>query len=107
MLIKIGTFPAICYSFILCSDKQFAVEYAFLVSYPTNFCKNFLIPQHIFKKWFHTRTKSLPPQSVTFLMTAPLALVRLSGWEEIKMKCSEGVNEMSGLAAGGGGGGVG
>ena len=62
MLIKIGTFPAICYSSILCSDKQFAVEYAFLVSYPNNFYKNFFIPQ----------TKSLPPQSVTFLMTAPL-----------------------------------
>ena len=27
----------------------------------------------------------------------------LSGWEEI-MKCSEGVNEMSGLGGGGGGG---
>ena len=72
MLIEVGTFPAICYSFILCSDKQFAVEYAFLVSYPNNFYKSFFIPQHIFKKWFHTPTKSLPPQSVTFLMTAPL-----------------------------------
>ena len=32
-----------------------------------------------------------------------LALVRLSGWEEIKMKCSEEVNEMSGLGEAEGG----
>ena len=31
-----------------------------------------------------------------------LALVRLFGWEEIKMKCSKGINEMSGLRGGGG-----
>ena len=31
-----------------------------------------------------------------------LALARLSGWEEIKMKCSEGVNKMSRLGGGGG-----
>ena len=74
MLIKIGIFPAICYSFILRSDKQFAIEYAFLVSNPNNFLKHFFIPQHTFKKWFHTPTKSLPPQSVTFLMTAPLSV---------------------------------
>ena len=40
-----------------------------------------------------------------FMLGYLIALVRLSGWEEIKMKCSERVNEMSGLAAGGGGGG--
>ena len=50
MFIKIGTFPAICYPSILCSDKQFAVEYAFLVSYPNNFCKNFFIPPNICSK---------------------------------------------------------
>ena len=73
MLTKIETFPAICYFSTLCSDKQFVVKYVFLVSYPNNFYKKFVIPQHIFKKWFHTPTKFLQPQSVTFLMTAPLS----------------------------------
>ena len=34
-----------------------------------------------------------------------ITVMALSGWEEI-MKCSEGVNEMSGLGGGGGGGGL-
>ena len=46
MLIKIGTFPAICYPSILCSDKQFAVEYAFFG----------FIPQQFLQKIFHTLT---------------------------------------------------
>ena len=36
----------------------------------------------------------------THIYVGMLTLVRLSGWEEIKMKCMEGVNEMSGLGGG-------